>query len=76
MAINVARRESSFRANAYNGVCCHGIFQIHWQAHRSWLQGQGITSSAELYDARTNIELAYKIYQRSGGWSPWSQTAH
>ena len=76
MAINVARRESSLRANAYNGWCCHGIFQIHWQAHRSWLQGQGITSSNQLYDARTNIELAYQIYLRAGGWGPWSQTAY
>lgn len=76
MAIAVAGRESSFRANAHNGSCCYGIFQIHWQAHRSWLQGQDITSASQLYDARTNIELAYQIYQRSGGWSPWSQTAY
>ena len=76
MAINVARRESTFRANAYNGWCCHGIFQIHWRAHRSWLNERGITSVEQLYDARTNIELAYAIFQRSGGWGPWSQTAY
>jgi hypothetical protein len=76
MAINVARRESGLRADAYNGWCCHGIFQIHWQAHRSWLQGQGITSSTQLHDARTNIELAYQIYLRADGWGPWSQTAY
>jgi hypothetical protein len=76
MAITVASRESSFRANAYNGSCCYGIFQIHFQAHRTWLQGLGITSASQLYDARTNVELAYRIFQRSGGWGPWSQTAY
>lgn len=76
MAITVARRESNFRANAYNGWCCHGVFQIHWSAHRGWLGEMGITSVEQLYDARTNIEVAYRIYQRAGGWGPWRQTAY
>ncbi|MEX2626339.1 MAG: hypothetical protein WD225_05610, partial [Ilumatobacteraceae bacterium] len=75
-AFKVARRESGFRADADNGWCCHGIFQIHWQAHRSWLSGRGITSVEQLYDARTNVELAYEIYERAGGWGPWSATAY
>ena len=38
---------------------------------KPWLAGIGITSSSQLLDARTNIEVAYAIYQRAGGWGPW-----
>ncbi len=75
-AILVAQRESTLRPSAYNGHCCYGVFQIYWSVHRGWLADHGVTSSAHLLDARTNIEMAYKIYQRSGGWGPWSQTAY
>jgi LysM repeat protein len=75
-AITIARRESSLRPGAYNGHCCYGVFQIYWSSHRNWLANHGVTSSAQLLDARTNIKLAYEIYRRAGGWGPWSQTAH
>jgi LysM repeat protein len=73
-AITIARRESSLRPSAYNGWCCYGVFQIYWNVHRDWLSTRGITSSAHLLDARTNIAAAYEMYRRSGGWGPWSQT--
>jgi LysM repeat protein len=75
-ALRVARRESNYRPGVYNGHCCYGVFQIHWGAHRRWLANHGVTDSSQLLDARTNIEMAWVLYQRSGGWGPWSQTAH
>lgn len=70
-ALEVAWRESNYRANAYNGWCCYGVFQIYWTVHRSWLDDFGINSTADLYDARKNITAAYALYQRAGGWGPW-----
>lgn len=72
-AMAIAHRESRYRADAYNGWCCYGVFQIYWNVHRSWMRTHGVTSAAQLLDARTNIEMAYRIYQRAGGWGPWSQ---
>ena len=71
-AIAIARRESRHRSDAYNGWCCYGVFQIYWSVHRSWMSGHGVTSATQLLDARTNIEMAYRIYQRAGGWGPWT----
>jgi LysM repeat protein len=71
-AIAIAHRESRHRADAYNGWCCYGVFQIYWSVHRSWMSGHGVTSVSQLLDARTNIEMAYRIYQRAGGWGPWT----
>jgi hypothetical protein len=69
-AIEVARRESTFRPTAKN-FCCYGIFQIYWEVHRSWLAGMGITSAEQLYDPTLNARAALALYQRSGGWGPW-----
>lgn len=71
-AIAIAHRESRYRADAYNGWCCYGVFQIYWSVHRSWMSGHGVTSASQLFDARTNIEMAYRIYERAGGWGPWT----
>jgi LysM repeat protein len=71
-AIAIAHRESRHRADAYNGWCCYGVFQIYWNVHRSWMSGHGVASASQLFDARTNIEMAYRIYQRAGGWGPWT----
>lgn len=70
-ALAIAWRESNFKATAFNGSCCYGVFQINWAAHKSWLASIGISSSNDLLDARKNITAAYAIYQRSGGWGPW-----
>jgi hypothetical protein len=70
-AIEIADRESDFVATARNS-CCYGVFQMHWEAHKSWLSGVGITSPAQLFDVTTNAYVAYALYQRSGGWGPWT----
>lgn len=70
-AVEIARRESRLRPGVYNGHCCYGVFQIHWRAHRSWLAGHGVSTPQHLLNARTNITMAWQIYQRAGGWGPW-----
>ena len=52
-ALEIAWRESGYRSNAQNW-CCYGLFQIHWNVHRSWLDDIGVTSAAQLLDAGTN----------------------
>ncbi|MCC6227368.1 MAG: transglycosylase SLT domain-containing protein [Microthrixaceae bacterium] len=70
-ALRIAWRESGFRPDVTSPTgCCHGVFQLHWFAHGSWLSDLGITSRDQLFDARTNIQAAYALYQRSG-WGPW-----
>ena len=68
-ALDIARRESRLHANVSNW-CCVGLFQIHWNAHKRWLSGIGVTEKVQLFDARTNAMAAYALYQRNG-WSPW-----
>ena len=78
-AVTIATRESRLVPTARN-ACCYGLFQIHWQAHRSWLADLGITSAAQLLDAETNARAAYALYQRADaangdngdGWGPWA----
>lgn len=70
-ALQIAWRESGYRANAYNGWCCYGVFQIYYTAHASWLDDFGVYKASDLFDARKNITAAYEIYQRAGGWGPW-----
>jgi LysM repeat protein len=71
-ALEIAYRESNWRAGADNGWCCVGLFQIYWTVHQSWLDDYGITTREHLKDARKNAEAAYALYIRAGGWSPWS----
>jgi LysM repeat protein len=71
-ALEIAYRESNWRADADNGWCCVGLFQIYWTVHQGWLDDYGITTREHLKDARKNAEAAYALYQRAGGWSPWS----
>ncbi len=70
-AIEIADRESNFVPTAKN-YCCYGVFQIYWSVHQSWLAGLGITSAEQLYDPTTNARAAYALYQRAGGWGPWT----
>ena len=69
-AIEIAWRESNHRSNV-NNSCCYGLFQIHWEAHRSWLSSLGVSSAWQLYDAKVNAVAAYTLYQRAGGFGPW-----
>jgi LysM repeat protein len=72
-AIQIAGRESGYNPRAKN-YCCYGLFQLYWDVHKSWMREAGIGSSEELYDPQVNAYAAYLMYQRAGGWSPWSQT--
>lgn len=75
-ALRIAGRESNYRPDVTSNTgCCVGVFQMNWEAHRSWLANIGVTSRDQLFDARTNIEAAYALYQRNGGWGPWALTA-
>lgn len=69
-ALEIAWRESNHRSNV-NNWCCYGLFQIHWEAHRSWLATIGVTSVSQLYDPVVNANAAYTLYQRAGGFGPW-----
>ena len=69
-ALEIAWRESKYRATAKNN-CCYGVFQIYWSVHRSWLAELGITSAEKLYDPTLNARAALRLYERAGGWGPW-----
>lgn len=69
-AIQIAWRESNWIPTARNS-CCHGLFQIYFTVHRSWLGWFGVTSAEGLWDPRTNAMAAYYLYTRAGGWGPW-----
>jgi len=70
-AIAIAKRESQLNAANYNGGCCIGLFQLHWQAHKSWMRNIGITDPAQLLDAHINAKAALALYKRSNSWSAW-----
>ena len=85
-ALKVAKRESHFLAQAQNldgcgGSGCYGVFQIHWNAHKSWmLKYKGwkvykwckISSRRDLLEPRCNAEIALEMYRRAGNsWGPW-----
>jgi LysM repeat protein len=69
-ALAIAWRESNHKPTARNW-CCHGLFQIHWNAHKSWLAGIGVTDASQLLDPLVNANAALALYNRSGGWGPW-----
>ncbi|MGH9270976.1 MAG: hypothetical protein ACRDZ2_06865 [Ilumatobacteraceae bacterium] len=72
-ALCIAKREANLRPDL-NNWCCYGVFAIYFGELPSDLRQQfGIDQPSDLWDARTNIALAYQIYLR-GGWDPWSQT--
>jgi LysM repeat protein len=70
-AIELAKRESQLNAANYNGGCCIGLFQLHWQAHRSWMRNIGISSPEQLLDAHINAKAALALYKRSNSWAAW-----
>ena len=75
-ALKIAWRESNYRADADNGWCCIGLFQIYWTIHQTWLGSVGVTSRAQLFDAEANTRAALALYERSlaqrgDGWHPW-----
>ena len=75
-ALKIAWRESNYQADADNGWCCVGLFQIYWTIHQTWLGSVGVTSRVQLFDAETNTRAALALYERSlsqrgDGWHPW-----
>ena len=75
-ALKIAWRESNYQADADNGWCCVGLFQIYWTIHQTWLGSVGVTSRAQLFDAEANTQAALALYERSlaqrgDGWHPW-----
>ena len=69
-ALAIAWRESNHKPGVRNW-CCFGLFQIHWNAHKSWLATIGVTNSSQLFDPAVNAYAALVLYNRSGGWGPW-----
>ena len=69
-ALEIVQRESRTNAAAYN-FCCYGLFQIHFQAHKSWLATIGVTSPSQLLDAGANARAALTLYKRSNSWAAW-----
>ncbi len=69
-ALEIVQRESRINAAAYN-FCCYGLFQIHFQAHKSWLATIGVTNPSQLLDAGTNARAALTLYKRSNSWAAW-----
>ena len=69
-ALEIVQRESHTNAAAYN-FCCYGLFQIHFQAHKSWLATLGVTNPSQLLDAGTNARAALTLYKRSNSWAAW-----
>ena len=69
-ALEIVQRESHTNAAAYN-FCCYGLFQIHFQAHKSWLATIGVTSPSQLLDAGANARAALTLYKRSNSWAAW-----
>lgn len=68
-ALRVAFRESRYQADAYNGWCCYGVFQINGASHKHRLAARGLATK-DLLDPRINIEIAVELYNEQG-WGPW-----
>ena len=69
-AIAIAQRESHLNNLAHNW-CCYGLFQIYFNASKTWLASVGVTNPSQLLDPNVSAVVAYKLYQRSG-WAPWA----
>jgi hypothetical protein len=66
----IIHRESGGRADARNASSAAGLLQIMWSAHGSWIGGP----ASQLLDGATNLRLGRQVFERAGGWSPWSST--
>ena len=72
-ALQIAYNEAKWRPDL-NNWCCYGVFALYFKYVPADLKAAyGVDEPSDLYDARTNISIAYQIYLRSG-WDPWSQT--
>lgn len=70
IALCIAKNESGYRANAigYNKDIFHthdrGIMQLNSYWHRE-------ITDAQAYDAKTNIQAAYRISKGGTAWGAW-----
>jgi len=72
-ALCIAKREANLRPDL-NNWCCYGVFALYFTYVPADLKAQyRVDDPTDLWNARTNIEIAYQIYVRAG-WDPWSQT--
>jgi len=69
-AFYVVGRESNWN-NLSQNSCCLGIFQLNYNAHKSWMKAYGVTDRAQLLEPELNARLALVTWQRSGSWRPW-----
>ena len=72
-AFFVIGRESNWN-NLSQNSCCLGIFQLNFNAHKSWMKNYGVTDRSQLLDPVVNAQLGLVVYNRSGGWGPWCTT--
>ena len=72
-ALQIAYNEAKWRPDLHNW-CCYGVFALYFDFVPANLKARyGVDDPSDLYDARTNISIAYEIYLLSG-WDPWAQT--
>lgn len=73
-AVQIAMRESRLQPAVINrNGNATGLFQIMWTVHRGWLCPQlGICQQSDLQDATLNTKAAIALYNRAGGFGPWS----
>ena len=69
-AFYVVGRESNWN-NLSQNSCCVGIFQLNFNAHKSWMAAYGVTDRSQLLDPEVNARLALATFNRSGSWRPW-----
>jgi len=66
-AVAVARGESSYNTELFNGSCCYGLFQVHRKFHEKKVKAAG--GSWEAWkNPVVNAKVAYQIYSSEGGW--------
>ena len=71
----IGYRESRFVPTAYNpnrstGDDSYGLFQLNVLGEKlwSWYKSQGLTDPKQLFDARTNVSMAKKLFDANKQW--------
>ena len=73
-ALVIAQRESSLRPDAYNGWCCYGLFQIYFDANRSFLASLGRDDARAAAGCPHERERWRTRCTSASGWAPWATT--
>ena len=70
----VAMGESTGRPKAFNGPCCHGLFQINMSGNlkADRLKRYGLKSVTDLYNPLVNSKVAFKMSRKGTNWSAWT----